>query len=120
MGWSDFTSGTRNILIFLWFWQCLDITLHALANLVTVPHTCANCVWWISIPVILFNMKPPEARKAIVAANVMYLCFIFTFIIVYISSLNAKDATVFWVLVFVSQTLTAGGAYLAGFKPEYI
>jgi hypothetical protein len=114
MGYSDFSPSASRILIGLWCWQCLDITLHAIANLVTVPHTLANCVWWIGVPAILLNMKPPEARYAIMGCNVLYWCFIIWFIVVYLAGLDTKDATVFWTLITISQILAGLGAYFAG------
>jgi len=116
MGYFDFSPGTKRVLIVLWIWQCIDITVHSIAHLVTVPHTLANCVWWIGVPVILTQMKPPGARYAVIGCNVLYLCFIIWFIAVYLSGLDTKDASVFWTLVTVSQILAAIGAYFAGFE----
>jgi hypothetical protein len=107
MGWNDYSKGSKNFLIALFCWQCLDILLHIAVNKVTVAHALANAVWWVGVPVIFLAVEPAEAYTVIVGLDLLYWGMI---------AWNLADNTimvVFVVLVLVTQGFAFGAAYLS-------
>ncbi len=114
MAWLDYVLKAKRLLVALWIWQWVDITLHIITHLVTIPHALANAVWWIGIPIIVLFMKPPKARLTIIGCNALYWIFIIWFIVDYSGSLKPVDKAAFYFLVTVSQLLAGFAAYFAG------
>jgi len=120
MGLADFTPAARKGLLALFVWQCCDIGIHIIENLVSTPHALANAVWWIGVPAVGFTLKPPVARKAVIALNVLYIGFVIWFIVAYIATdkLDTRDRSFFYAIVSISQALSTYCAYVTGIECE--
>ena len=117
MGYNDFSVAARRTLIALWCWQLLDISLHIIKHLVTLPHALANTVWWIGVPFILLRLSPGSvAKNAVIGCNILYSAFVLWFWFAY--DTTGLDALVFWCLVFGTQVMVALSVYFVTFSPE--
>ena len=116
----NFTPAARKGLLALFLWQCCDMAIHIIEDLVTTPHALANTVWWIGIPAVAFAISPPAARKAVLVLNVLYAAFVIWFILAYISTgeLDTRDRSFFYAIISISQCLSSYCVYATGFESE--
>jgi len=120
MGLEDFTPAARKGLLALFLWQCCDMAVHTIEDLVTTPHALANVVWWIGVPAVAFALKPPAARRAVLVLNVLYVAFVVWFILAYISTgkLDTRDSSFFYAIISINQCLSFYCAYATGLESE--